>query len=86
MLRLSQIFGDNLGIEIQAHNLNRPANYFSEPINQIFTNEHLIRLANKNNLRIVATTNSHYIKNQIRKFTMLCLQSDQCSQYILMQD
>lgn len=60
--RLSQIFGDNLGVEIQTHNLARGATYYSGSVNQIFTNNQLIRLAKKLNLRLIPTTNSHYLK------------------------
>lgn len=61
-LKLKDIFGDNLGAEVQAHNLVRNATYFTDPVNQVFTNAHTIRLANKHNIRIVPTSNSHYLK------------------------
>lgn len=62
LIKLHEIFGDDLGVEVQTHNLNRGATYYTDPVNQIFTNMHLIRLANKHNLRIVPTTNSFYLK------------------------
>jgi DNA polymerase III subunit alpha len=64
LLKLHEIFKDDLGIEVQTHNLQRNATYYSDAVNQIFTNQHLIRLANKHNLRIVPTTNSFYLKKE----------------------
>lgn len=65
--KLSNIFGDNLGIEVQTHNSIRNATHYNEAVNQIFTNNHLIRLAKKLELRIVPTTNSHYLKREDAK-------------------
>lgn len=64
LLKLSNMFGDDLGVEVQTHNLQRPATYYTDPVNQIFTNQHLIRLAEKHNLRIVPTTSSFYLKKE----------------------
>lgn len=64
LLKLNDIFGDNLGIEVQAHNLQRGATTHSDSVNQFFTNAHLIRLSKKHNLRIVPTTNTHYLKKE----------------------
>ena len=64
MLKLSEIFVDDLGIEIQTHNLHKGETHYSGSVDQIFTNNQLIRLATKHNLRIVPTTNSHYIKRE----------------------
>jgi DNA polymerase III alpha subunit/intein/homing endonuclease len=64
LLKLADIFGDDLGVEVQTHNLNRPATYYTDAVNQVFTNQHLIRLAEKHNLRIVPTTNSFYLKKE----------------------
>lgn len=62
LTRLHRIYGDDLGVEVQAHNLVRPATYNAGATNQFFTNAHAIRLAQKHKLRIVPTTNAHYIK------------------------
>lgn len=63
--RLITIFGkDDLGIEVQPNALNRPSTPYHSNINQIFTNYHLIRLANKFNLRIVPTCNAHFLKKE----------------------
>lgn len=64
LIKLSEIFGDNLGVEVQTHNLNKGSTYYSDGVNQFFTNTHLIRLANKHNIKIVPTTNSHYLKRE----------------------
>lgn len=64
MVKLSEIFGDSLGIEVQTHNLQRGATYYTDSVNQVFTNTHLIRLARKINLRLVPTTNTHYLKKE----------------------
>lgn len=62
---LASIFDrDHLGIEVQPHTLNRQATQYHSPINQIFTNYHLINLAKKFNLRIVPTSNTHYLKKE----------------------
>lgn len=63
--RLIECFGaDNLGVEVQPHTLNRNASYYSNSINQVFTNYHLIRLAKQLNLRVVPTSNTHYLKKE----------------------
>ncbi len=64
LLKLYHIFGDNFGVEVQTHNLQRPSTHYSDSIDQFFTNNHLIRLAKKHNFRIVPTTNSHYLKKE----------------------
>ena len=64
LVKLRDIYGSNLGIEIQAHNLQRGATYYSDSVDQSFTNNHLIRLAKKHGIRIVPTTNSYYIKKE----------------------
>lgn len=64
LLKLNKIFESNLGVEIQAHNLQRNATYYNDKVDQVFTNTHLIRLALKNNLMIVPTTFSHYLKKE----------------------
>src|ERR1700722_612081 len=53
--RLKDIFGSNLGIELQAHNLMRNATYYSGSVNQVFTNANLIRLAKKYDIKVVPT-------------------------------
>ena len=63
--KLINIFGkDNLGLEVQAHNLKRGKTVYNDPIEQAFINNHTIRLAKKYELRAVATTNAHYLHKE----------------------
>lgn len=60
MLWYKSVFGEDYYVEIQRHKTNKPnANYdvFEE---QTKVNEHLIRLARKNNIKIVATNDVHF--------------------------
>jgi DNA polymerase-3 subunit alpha len=59
--RLIELFGSNLGLEVQTHHLNRPTSFYSESINQVFTNTQIIRLAKKYDVKIIPTTNTHYL-------------------------
>jgi len=65
--KLVGIYGDNLGVEVQTHNLVRQANNFTVGINQQFTNAHAIRLAEKLNLKVVPTNSARYIKREQAK-------------------
>jgi DNA polymerase III subunit alpha len=60
--RLKDIFHENLGAEVQAHNLVKNPTYYSGGINQVFTNAHTIRLANKLNIKIIPTSNLFYVE------------------------
>jgi DNA polymerase III subunit alpha len=63
--RLLDIFGrDNLGLEVQPHALNRTATPYHSSVNQVFTNYHIIKLAEKFDIRVVPTTNTHYLKKE----------------------
>jgi DNA polymerase-3 subunit alpha len=62
LLRLKSIFGESLGAEIQTHNLIRNETHHLGATNQNFVNTHTIRIADKLGIRIVPTTNAHYIK------------------------
>lgn len=62
VLKLVDIFGrDNLGLEVQSHNLKRNANLYHDAIEQATVNRNIINLAKKHNLRAIATTNAHYV-------------------------
>lgn len=61
---LVEIFGNNLGIEVQATNLTRNNTYYIDQTNQIFTNYQLINLGKKYNVKIVPTSNAHYLKKE----------------------
>jgi len=59
--KLKEIFGEDLGLEIQPNNLKRYASAYNDSIEQYFTNFHTIRLAKKMGVRIVPTSNAHYL-------------------------
>ncbi len=62
--RLIDIFGENLGAEVQAHNAIIGATNYRGAINQVFTNVHVIRIANKLGVKIVPTCNTHYLSKE----------------------
>jgi DNA polymerase-3 subunit alpha len=62
--KLIDIFGQNLGAEIQAHNAISSATHYRGAINQVFTNTHIIRLAKKLGIKIVPTCNTHYLSRE----------------------
>lgn len=61
LLKLKELFNTNLAVEVQANNMKRNANMYSTEIDQKFLNKQLINLANKHNIKIVPTSNTHYI-------------------------
>lgn len=64
LLRLQSIFGDDLGLEVQANTLKRSASAYNDVIEQVFVNAQIVKLARKHNIRAVATSNAHYIKKE----------------------
>lgn len=64
LLRLKNIFGDNLGIEIQPNNMKRGSNVYNDEIDQIYLNRQLINLGKKYDVRVVAACNTHYLKKE----------------------
>lgn len=62
--KLHTLFGDDLGLEIQPNTLKRGSAAFGDNIEQVFVNAHMIRLGRKHNIRVVATTNAHYLKKE----------------------
>jgi len=64
LLKLKDIFGDNLGIEILPNNMDRGSNFYSDKIDQRFLNRRLIELGKKHNIRIVAACNAHYLRKE----------------------
>lgn len=61
LAKLKEIFGDHLGAEVQAHNSINNATNYRGAVNQVFTNTHTILLANKLGVKIVPTSNTHYL-------------------------
>jgi DNA polymerase III subunit alpha len=64
ILKLKDIFGDNLGIEVQPNNMNRGSNTYNDKIDQFFLNRQLFNMGNKHNIRVVAACNAHYLNKE----------------------
>jgi DNA polymerase III subunit alpha len=64
VVRLKKIFGDNLGLEVQANNMKRGSNIFNDEIDQFFLNRQLINLGKKHDIKVVATCNTHYLTKE----------------------
>lgn len=64
LLRLQNIFGDNLGIEVQPNNMQRGANVYNDEIDQKFINYRLIKLGEKLGIKVVAACNTHYTNKE----------------------
>jgi len=61
IIKLKEIFGDNLALEVQPNNMKRFANHYNDEIDQQFLNRRLIELGKIHNVKVVAACNSHYI-------------------------
>lgn len=59
--RLKKIFGENLALEIQPNSLKKMTNAFKDYQDQTFVNNQLIKLSKELNIKIVPTTNAHYL-------------------------
>lgn len=64
LLRLKDLFGDNLGVEIQPNNMKRGSNIFNDEIDQDFLNRQLVRLGKKHGVRVVAACNAQYLTKE----------------------
>jgi DNA polymerase-3 subunit alpha len=64
ILKLKEMFGDNLGLEIQVNNMKRGSNIYNDEIDQQFLNRRNIELGKKHNIRVVPTCNAHYLKKE----------------------
>lgn len=64
LLKLKDLFGDNLGIEVQPNNMKRGSNIFNDEIDQFFLNRQLITMGKKHNIRVVAACNTHYLTKE----------------------
>jgi DNA polymerase III alpha subunit len=60
--RLKEIFGENLGLEVQAHTLTRQANNYCDYIDQNLTNNTIIKIAEKIGAKIIPTTVPMYLE------------------------
>jgi len=64
IIRLKELFGDNLGLEVQPNNMKRGSNIFNDEIDQKFINHRMIELGKKHGVRVVAACNSHYVNKE----------------------
>ncbi len=64
LIKLKNIFGDRLGIEIQPNNMKRGSNVYNDEIDQQFLNRKLVALGQKHNIKVVAACNTHYLNKE----------------------
>jgi len=64
ILKLKEIYKDDLYVEVLANNMKRFANGFLDEIDQQFLNKQLINLAKTHNVKIIASSNSHYVNKE----------------------
>ena len=64
LLKLKDLFKDNLAIEIQPNNMQRGSTAYFDKIDQGFLNRQLINLGKKHNIKVVPATNTHYLKKE----------------------
>lgn len=64
LLKLKEIFGSNLGIEVQPNNMKRSGNDYQDDIDQQYLNNLLIKLAKKHDIKAVAACNAHYLNKE----------------------
>jgi len=62
--QLVEIFGDDLGLEVQPNTLKRGSNLYNDVIEQVFVNRQIINLGKKFNVKVVPTCNVHYAKKE----------------------
>lgn len=77
--KLKELFKDDLYIEIQANNMKRFSNGYLEAIDQQFINKQLINIAKVNNIKIIPSSNTHYVRKEDHKVhdTLLSIGSHQ---------
>lgn len=61
-IKLQEIFGENLGLEIQANSMKRQVNQYNDWADQDLTNRQVIKIAKELNIRIVPTNPAHYLE------------------------
>jgi DNA polymerase-3 subunit alpha len=61
-VKLKEIFGSNLGLEVQPHYLKRTMTNYSGQIDQALTNRKIREIAERNDIRCVAATDAHYVE------------------------
>lgn len=63
-IKLKEIFGDNLALEIQPHGMRRTANNYKDYEDQRFTNIQLIKIGDELNIKTIVTTDAHYLNSE----------------------
>lgn len=67
LIKLKEIFKDNLAVELQPHALSRKATGYSGEVDQNFLNIQLAKLAKELDIRCVVATDSHYLNKEHHK-------------------
>jgi len=63
-IRLKEIFGENLALEIQPHAMKRNAGDHNDFEDQSLVNHTLIKLGDELGIKVIATTDVHYINKE----------------------
>ena len=79
IVKLQNIFKENLAIEVQPNNMKRGSNAYNDEIDQFFLNKRLIEFGKKFDIKVVASCNSHYVKKEDHEIhdVLLCIGSHQ---------
>lgn len=64
LLRLKDLFKENLAIEVQPNNMKRGYNFYNDEIDQQFLNRRLIDLGKKFDVKVVPACNTHYLNKE----------------------
>ncbi len=64
LLKYLDIFGDDFYIELQRHQATDPKMNQDVYPDQVFVNKHLVELANKHNVKYIATNDVHYLNEE----------------------
>ena len=64
LLEYKAIFGDDFYIELQRHQATDPEMNQDVYPDQVFVNKHLVELANKHNVKYIATNDVHYLNEE----------------------
>lgn len=64
LLRLKDLFKENLAIEVQPNNMKRGYNFYNDEIDQQFLNRRLIDLGKKFDIKVVPACNTHYLNKE----------------------
>jgi DNA polymerase-3 subunit alpha len=77
--RLQHIFGDDLALELQPHNLQRQPNSYSGPVNQQKINLALKKIGQELGIRCIVATDARYLEQEHHDLhdVLLCIVSGQ---------